>query len=281
VPESPGQREHRCRSFVVMAVASRVVSRLCQGFRENRVQYTILRVAATWRNGDNEMLESNSSSLRTFSSHEVVDPLYALVTMIQKLKHKRITANELYVRRVLRDQIGLSERDIGSLFGQENAPILRRLSVKQNIEPIVLYLRSIGIVGSALVDLIVCEPSIMCTSVDHLHNVHEWLKQRVSPDSNHTSNNGTSHAPAVILRCPRLVTRVSLEDLEKAARVLERSCLHEYPNLVETCVLKYPDQFCRFVQEARDNEDLIDQSIKDLMTVMDASVHDRMSEKRE
>lgn len=268
---SSGQREHRCRYFV-MAVASRAVSRLCQGLKDNRVHYAILHVAATWKNGNNETLET-SSGTRTFSSQEVVDPLYALVTMIQKLKQKRTTANELYVRRVLRDQIGLSERDIGSLFGQKNASILRRLSVKQNIEPVVLYLRSIGIVGSALVDLIVHEPSIMCTSVDHLHNVHEWLKQIVSSGFEHMNNSVTSCAPAVILRCPRLVTVVSLEDLEKAARALERSFPRKYPELVKSF------EFCRFVQGARDDENLVEQSMNDLMAVIDASRH--MSEKRE
>lgn len=247
-------------------MALRLISRLSQGLRDtnncSRGYRMILRSVSTWKNGDDD-----NDSIQNSSTASSEDPLYALVTMIQKLKQKRTTANELYVRRVLRDQIGLSEKEIGSLFGQKNASILHTISVKQNIEPVVLYLRSIGIVGSALVDLIVREPFIMCTSVDHLYNVHEWLKRTLSP---HVK---TTASPAVILQCPQLVTMVSLEDLDMAARALERSCEHTYPNLVQMCIWKYPDQFCRFAQEMRDNSDMDHQQY--IMTIINALQHNQ------
>lgn len=264
---------------------------------KRRVEYTeLLRVASVWKSAQ-WVDESTAGTSRAFSSGKtgsskhvssvsrntmmhseeqesvasnpmssIGDPLYALVTMIQKLKQKRTTANELYVRRVLKDQVGLSEQDVENIFDKKNASIMRRLSVKQNIEPVVLYLRSIGIVGSALVELIVREPMIMCTSVDHLYTIHEWIERVISRD-----NSSASRAPAVILQCPRLATKISPEDLDKAAGALD-----EYPEILETFVRKYPDQFCRFVEDMRDNENIADQYINTLKKNIDSNNNERM-----
>ena len=280
--------------------SGRILVRLYNGLK-HRVEYTEFRcVGSVWKNAQ-WVDEGGAGTSRAFSSGKVKttdpskgytsfvgrdtvmhseeqepvastsmssigDPLYALVSMIQKLKQKRTTANELYVRRVLKDQVGLSEQDVETIFDKTNPSIMRRLSVKQNIEPVVLYLRSIGIVGSALVELIVREPMIMCTSVDHLYTIHEWIQRVIS-----RGNSSASRAPAVILQCPQLATKISPEDLDKAAGALDK-----YPEILETFVWKYPDQFCRFVEDVRDNENLADQYINTLKKNIDSNNNECM-----
>lgn len=209
--------------------------------------------------------QGTGSFLGHESQQEARDPLYALVSMIQKLKQRRMTANELYVRRVLKDQVGLSEHDIDSLFGHAiHGYMIRRLSVKQNIEPIVLYLRSIGIIGSALVDMIVREPLILCTSVDDVYMVYGWLTRIVS--------HGTAPcAPvAVLLACPRLVMDMAtnIEDLEQAEQMIKTACITNTTrmppgDILKTFVCQYPDAFYSLVKDTRGwNKAVVDQYIK-------------------
>lgn len=219
--------------------------------------------------GDTDDKQGDSDALCQEESTSSGDPLYALVAMIQKLKQKR-TANELYVRKVLRDQVGLSEHDLATFFDHTHAYEMRRLSVKQNVEPVVSYLRSIGIVGSALVDMIVREPLILRTSVDDLFLIYEWIEHILSHSEDSASAaNPTSLAPAVLLKCPRLATDISPQDLRDAAQTFKTSCVRRmipietHQNLLKTFLWEYPDQFCEFVKDTREHKD-IDHIVKAL-----------------
>eukprot|EP00889_Picochlorum_renovo_P001429 jgi/Picre1/28459/NNA_003863.t1 len=152
--------------------------------------------------------------------------------MVTTLKQKRKSANEYYVRRVLREQVGFTEYDVDRMW---NSPVERRvfqLSVRNNIEPVVSYLKSLDITASALVSILTEEPLILSKPVDdHIIPIVTWLFNVVG-----------NQAPAVLLRCPKLMLQVTPDQLI----VYKMPCSHEkiscdvssgsIPGNLESCV---------------------------------------------
>jgi hypothetical protein len=208
----------------------------------------------------------------TTSTTDERNPLYALVKMMTHLKQKRTTANEMYVRRVLQEQIGLSEYDLDRIYhsnhsstravvGDKKEMMIEhsnnnnnngvfRLSVRHDIEPVVYYLKSIGITGSALVDLIVQKPLILGRSVeqvliplvdtlrDAMDDVHGTAGDHNRHTMNTTSNN---RAPAVLLKCPRLAVDV---DVEQVQRTIDALGGVTGDGVVKVFLWEFPDEFC-------------------------------------
>jgi hypothetical protein len=197
------------------------------------------------------------------------NPLFALVKMMTTLKHKRTTANEMYVRRVLQEQIGLSEYDLDRMYYNKNHTStgvfggkkemvdnnddnngVFRLSVRHDIEPVVYYLRSIGITGSALVDLIVQKPLILGRSVekvliplvDTLRDAMDDVHSTAGDHNRHTMNTASNtRAPAVLLKCPRLAVDV---DVEQVQRTIDALGGVTGGGVVKVFLWEFPDEFC-------------------------------------
>ena len=159
------------------------------------------------------------------------NPLYALVRMMTALKQKRKSANEYYVRRVLREQIGFTEYDVDRIW---NSPVERhvfQLSVRNNIEPVVSYLKSLDITGSALVSILAEEPLILSKPVDdHIIPIVTWLFNVVG-----------NQAPAVLLRCPNLILQVTPQQL--GAMQVAVSAIQSGDGLLRHLVWEYPQEF--------------------------------------
>ena len=196
------------------------------------------------------------------SATDETNPLYALVKMMTKLKHKRTTANEMYVRRVLQEQIGLSEYDLDRICNScyNNTPPghgdknmaennnadrrgVLRLSVRHDIEPVVYYLRSIGITGSALVDLIVQKPLILGRSVEHvLIPLLDTLHRAMDDGYDTSSTSSNNRAPAVLLKCPRLAVEVEVDQVQGAIDAI--GALDGGDGLMRVFLWEFPDEFC-------------------------------------
>ena len=76
--------------------------------------------------------------------------LHRLMMLMTSL-HERVGMNELYVRKVLAEQIGLSPMDLDSWAMDPDKKSIFRLSVRKDIEPVVNYLRSQGVTGMIFV----------------------------------------------------------------------------------------------------------------------------------
>lgn len=175
-------------------------------------------------------------------SKDMTNPLYALVRMVTALKQKRKSANEYYVRRVLREQIGFTEYDVDRMW---NSPVERRvfqLSVRNNIEPVVSYFKSLDITASALVSILTEEPLILSKPVDdHIIPIVTWLFNVVG-----------SQAPAVLLRCPNLVLQVTPEQLCSVEDVF---AMQPREDLLRRFVWEYPREFgavCRMSRQQQE-----------------------------
>mmetsp|Transcript_2601 Transcript_2601/g.5274 ORF Transcript_2601/g.5274 Transcript_2601/m.5274 type:complete len:262 (+) Transcript_2601:16-801(+) len=178
-------------------------------------------------NNDNNFLYSKDST----------NPLYALVRMVTTLKQKRKSANEYYVRRVLREQIGFTEYDVDRMW---NSPVERRvfqLSVRNNIQPVVSYLKSLDITASALVSILTEEPLILSKPVDdHIIPIVTWLFNVVG-----------NQAPAVLLRCPKLMMQVTPDQLTRI-----QDAMQPREDLLRRYVWEHPREFgvvCRMSRQ--------------------------------
>jgi mTERF len=92
----------------------------------------------------------------------VSSAIHRLVLLVTSLR--RASANEIYVRRILQNEIGIHplELDLLSLYHPE----IFRLSVRHSIEPAIQFLRSQGLTGSALAQVISRAPGVLSSSVE-------------------------------------------------------------------------------------------------------------------
>lgn len=100
---------------------------------------------------------------------ETVHRLLMLVATI-----RRASANEAYVASFLQRHAGFDSFTLEYL--QVARPALFRLSVGRDIEPVICWLRSIGISGPQLVELVRHTPSVLSCSVDdQLEPLAAWI----------------------------------------------------------------------------------------------------------
>ena len=156
----------------------------------------------------------------------VASAIHRLVLLVTSLN--RASANEIYVRRVLQQQLGIHplELDLLSL----HHPEVFRLSVRHSIEPVVGYLRSQGLTGSALVHVISRAPGILSSSVEeHVMPLCNFLKEILG-----------SRGMGALVRYPQIVEtspvvlQNGFEILKNVGGASEEECtffLREYPEL--------------------------------------------------
>ncbi len=143
----------------------------------------------------------------------------------------RASANEIYVRQVLQQQIGIHplELDLLSL----HHPQVFRLSVRHSIEPVIQYLRSQGLTGSALAHVISRAPGVLSSSVE----------EQIMPLCTFLNNKLGTQGMAALLRYPQIV-EIAPKVLENGFKVLTRAGASE-----EECgffLRKFPELFVRF-----------------------------------
>jgi len=158
----------------------------------------------------------------------VASAIHRLVLLVTSLN--RASANEMYVRRNLQ-QIGIHplELDLLSL----HHPDVFRLSVRHSIEPVIQYLRSQGLTGSALAHVISRAPQVLSSSVeDQIMPLCTFLKDRLGP-----------RGMGALLRYPHILETSPLV-LQKGFEILECSGA-----TTEECAFflrKFPELFTRF-----------------------------------
>lgn len=109
-------------------------------------------------------------------THIVTTAIHRLVLLVTTIR--RASANEVYVRRVLQEQVGVDPFDLDLLSLRR--PEVFRLSVRHNIEPVTSLLRSRGLTGSALARVVAQAPGVLFTSVeDDLLPLCEFLKEEL------------------------------------------------------------------------------------------------------
>ena len=195
--------------------------------------------------------------------------IHRLVLLMTNLQ--RANANELYVRRVLQEQVGLDPEDVQHLW--DTAPHVFRLSVRHDIEPTILYLRSIGIHATALKMIVRANPHILGKEVEHhwlplytaLHSIvgvdqqddvcdwsdnYDGSNNENDDDSNNIDGKITSRAKkatsmnmvaGVLIRHPRMAT-LTADVIRQAHYIVQvagaqdhhcRFLVWEYPELFE------------------------------------------------
>lgn len=153
--------------------------------------------------------------------------MHSVVVLMTSVR--RETANEQYVKRVLRKQIGLDDFDIQHMWLSEEDKHVFRLSVRHNIDPVVSYLKSQGVRGSALTWLIRKCPGVLRADVDdQLIPLMDFLVGELG-----------DRGVGVLVRCPRLcaVPHAAVKGvcdmlaIAGADRLVIRSFLWHYPYL--------------------------------------------------
>ena len=202
----------------------------------------------------------------------VASAIHRLVTLVTQLRH--VSANEAYVSKVLQEQIGISPIELDILSFQN--PEVFQLSVRQNIEPVVGFLRSQGLTGSALAHIIAQAPGVLSRSVeDDVMPLCNLLKEVV----------GASKGVGVLLRCPRLLVEIERgRDVEGARGVVGalggRGATKEE---IALFVWRYPDAFADLVLGVRRRSDVdvggVAQALNGIMTMMTMAQHDDKKQK--
>ncbi|KAL4532201.1 hypothetical protein Ndes2526B_g08833 [Nannochloris sp. 'desiccata'] len=158
----------------------------------------------------------------------VASAIHRLVLLVTSLN--RASANEIYVRRNLQ-QIGIHplELDLLSL----HHPDVFRVSVRHSIEPVIQYLRSQGLTGSALAQVISRAPGVLSSSVeDQIMPLCTFLKDRLG-----------TRGMSALLRYPPIV-EISPLVLQKGFEMMKGSGASD-----EECAFflrEFPELFARF-----------------------------------
>lgn len=156
--------------------------------------------------------DKNNNNNRFLYSKDSTNPLYALVRMVTTLKQKRKSANEYYVRRVLRDQIGFTEYDVDRMWN----------------------------CGVKYLSILTEEPLILSKPVDdHIIPIVTWLFNVVG-----------NQAPAVLLRCPKLMLQVTPDQLSSI-----QDAMQPREDLLRRFVWEHPREFgvvCRMSRQQQE-----------------------------
>lgn len=146
---------------------------------------------------------------------------------------KRTNANEMYVRRVLQEQVGIDPLDLDVMA--MNHRYVYRLSVRHNIEPVVAYLRSQGLTGSALAHFLAGCPATLAKDVDDtLMPLCEFLRARLG-----------DRAIGVLVKHPPLA-EVAPSQLRAADQVLKAASVPE--EHIVLLLWQFPDLFARLAR---------------------------------
>jgi hypothetical protein len=147
----------------------------------------------------NNVTSPKSVTIRSENTdHHGIDFVDRAAAAVHRLLHvlisaRRQSANEVYVKRVLKEQVGLDEYDIERMWqcGEYSGQVFR-LSVRHQIEPVVKYLKSYGICGSGLHGILREYPSVLGMDVDkELMPMMEFLESVLE-----------GRSPALLLRYP-------------------------------------------------------------------------------
>ncbi len=122
------------------------------------------------------------------------ESLFTLVSMIEKIKQRRSTANDHYVHRYLATSLGLTERQTWGFIAEHNRHYNTPLSVKQDLEPVVLFVLSTGVTPEQLASVALKAPLLFRSRrVDELFLMFELASERLG---------GVDEARAMLLSTP-------------------------------------------------------------------------------
>lgn len=163
-------------------------------------------------------------SLTTF----VASAIHRLVLLVTNLR--RASANEHYVRRVLQQQLGIEPLDL-DLMSLHHPEVLM-LSVRHCIEPVVGYLRSQGLSGSALAHVLARAPGVLGRSVE----------EEVMTLCNFLKANLGNKAMGLVVRYPELL-EASHSEMAVASNSLRGAGATQEE--VALMLWRYPELFMR------------------------------------
>jgi hypothetical protein len=136
--------------------------------------------------------------------------LLTLVSMMEKIKRRRLSANDQYVARYLASTLRLDQKQLESFFDQHTKYFNSTLSVKRDLEPVVLFLRSLGLSDEEVSRVAAKAPLLFRRRVDDLFEIIEWLGNRFGDPK---------AAKAVLVKRPELfVVDSSMEDIQRRFR---------------------------------------------------------------
>lgn len=127
-------------------------------------------------------------SRRIFTDAPVSSPdghrdesLFTLVSMIEKIKLRRSTANDHYVQRYLEmAPISLTKSQALGFIAEHNRHYNTPLSVKQDLEPVVLFILSTGVAPEQVASIAVKAPLLFRSRrVDELFVMFELAGERL------------------------------------------------------------------------------------------------------
>ena len=152
-----------------------------------------------------------------------------LVLLVTNLR--RTDVNEIYVRRVLQEQVGISQIDLDVMEMRHR--YVFRLSVRHGIDPVVSFLRSQGLTGSALAHFLSRSPTTLARDVDESLVPLVDVLQRTA---------GPARGIGVLVRHPQLA-EVPVGHIRAAAAGLDAAGASE--DAVALLLWQYPDLYCR------------------------------------
>lgn len=135
--------------------------------------------------------------------------LLSLVTMIQKIKQRRRNASDQYVIRFLKS-LGV---DCDTFLGVHNSHFNTPLSVKRDLEPVVLFLMSTGLSKEEVGRVAAKAPLLFRKDPAQLFDFFEELRRELRSDDK---------ARGVLLRKPRAFVVDGLDAFREAAGLAQR-----------------------------------------------------------
>lgn len=158
----------------------------------------------------------------------VAHAIHSTVMLVANLKRVRI--NEHYVKKVLREQVGMDPIDVDIV--SMTHPSVVQASVRLNIEPVVACLRSHGVTGTALAQFLARYPSILLQDVD----------ERVLPMCQFLIESvGRHRGMGVLLKYPEIAEVHPLK-LKETAHILRDEV--DSDDVVPMILLTMPSVFC-------------------------------------
>ena len=132
--------------------------------------------------------------------------LISLMTMIDRLKQRRRHASDQYVSRFL-NQLGSSALDVDA-FVDAHAVYSTQLSVKRDLEPVVMFLMSTGLSKEEVGRIAAKAPLVFRKDPAELFARYEWLRYELGSDD---------RARGMLLRRPEVFAgEGSLDDFRES-----------------------------------------------------------------
>ena len=137
------------------------------------VSVSVRRPFATDDRDDNDRDDNDRDNERDRS-------LISLMTMIDLLKQRRRHASDQYVSRFL-NQLGSSALDVDA-FVDAHAVYSTQLSVKRDLEPVVMFLMSTGLSKEEVGRIAAKAPLVFRKDPAELFARYEWLRYELGSD---------------------------------------------------------------------------------------------------